>query len=420
MKRILTILFAAALLAAVNFCQQRLDAMPEKKELAATNPFGKLPPAQYVVEYTASMLMGGMRAVAIDYLWIQLGKAEKARNWIEVAAILDILLSLQPNFAEIWSHLAWVEAYNIAAQQEKEEDRWRWVRKGIEHSDQAVKRNPTSEKLLFNKGYMLYHRVPQERILMERYRDWTGRDCFGDAAHTIRDAIMLAQSKGKPNTTPPSDGMMQEAYVRWAHILMKRGEFRRAHAVLDEGLDMCERLLAGRANTDVNRKMNDLFTDLHEPYTLEEILARRLRAGENVDEIRVRLLETYVRLGKKYSLAKGVEERIVELTDGPVSKAFRLAQEGKAADGAELLGKTLLPLFSELAIRDDQTENVFWTEMVRFVQHLQAALRFEGDGRKAEALKKYDDIIEEFRYNLPGESPQWPLIEGHAKRLRGN
>ena len=131
------------------------------------------------------------------------------------------------------------------------------------------------------------------------------------------------------------------------------------------------------------------------------------------------LLETYVLLEKKYSLAKGIEERIVVLTDGPVSRAFRLAEDGKASDGADFLGKTLLPLYSDLAVRDDQSENIFWSQMVRFVQQIQAGLRFEGDGKKEEALKKYDDIMEEFRYNLPGEAPQWPLIERHAGRLRG-
>lgn len=418
MKRFFTVLLAAALLFAVHHTQQRLDAMPEKQELAATNPFGKMPPAQYMAEYTATMLMGGTRAVAIDYLWIQYGKAEKARNYVEVNAILELLLTLQPNFAEIWNHLAWAKAYNIAAQQETETDRWRWVKSGVEDMHQAVRRNPTSEKLLFNKGYLLYHRLPQERMLMDRYREWTGHDCFGDAARTLRDAILLAQSKGKSNTTPPADGMMQDAYLRWSHVLMKRGEFGAAHEALDEGLDMCQTLMRGRANTDVNIRTNGMFTALHEPYVLEEEFANRLREGREVEEVRVRLLEMYVRLEKFYLLAKGVEERIVGLTDGPFSRAFRYARDGKAGEGADFLGKTVLMLYSDLVVRDDQTENVYWSEMVRFTQQVQAGLRFEEDGKRAEALKKYDDIVEEFRYNLPGDAPQWLLIQRHAEWLR--
>jgi hypothetical protein len=419
MKRLIPVVTAAALLAAVHFCQGRIDAMPEKKELAAMNPFGRMPPAQYMAEYTASMLMGGMRAIAIDYLWIQLGKAEKARNYVEVAAILEILLALQPNFAEIWKHLAWVEAYNIAAQQESEEDRWRWVQKGLEHMDEAVRRDPTSETLAAARGYMLYQRLPQELMLMKRYREWKGADSFGDAAHTLRDAIFLAQSKGRTNTTPPSDGMMQEAYFRYAHILMKRGEFRKSHEVLDEGLEMCLKVSERSANTTENLLANGMFRDLHEPYTLEEELAERIKAGSDVDAVRVRLLELYVKIEKKYMLAKAIEERIVELTDGPVSKAFRLARSGKAADGADLLGKTLIPLYSDLSIRGNNNENPFWVDMVRFVQQIQAALRFEGDKRNAEALKKYDDITEEFLYNLPGTAPQWDLLKEHATQLRG-
>ena len=418
MKRFLTVSIAAALLAAVHFSQQRLDAMPEKKELAATNPFGKLPPAQYMAEYTGTMLMGGMRAVAINYLWIQVGKAKKAGQYAEVNALIEMILMLQPNFAEVWKHLAWEKAYNIASQQETEELRWIWVRSGLEDAAQATQRNPSSETLLAHHGYMLYQRVPQERMLMDRYREWTGRDSFGDAAHKLRDAIFLAQSKGMTNTIPPSDGMMQDSYLRWSHILMKRGEFRRAHEALEEGLDMCEKVSLRSGNTTENLKTNGLFIDLHQPYELEEELATLLRENENVEEIRMELLQIYVRLEKKYILAKGIEERIVELSDGPVTRAFQLSLDGKSADGADFLGKTLIPLYSDLALRDDLTENPFWSEMVRFTQHIQAGLRFEGDGKKAEALKKYDDMIDEFRYNLPGDAPQWPLIKRHAERLR--
>lgn len=419
MKRLLALVLAAGLLAAVHFSQQRIDAMPEKQELAATNPFGKMPPAQYMAEYTASMLLGGMRAVAIDYLWIQYTKAERARNYVEVNALLEILLRLQPNMAEIWQHLAWAKAYNIAAQQESEEERWLWVKSALEDSDQAVRRNPSSEKLLFHKGYMLYHRLPQEPMLLERYKAWTGHDAWEDAAHTLRDALMLAQSKGLNNTTPPSDGMMQDAYLRLAHLLMRRGEFAKAHRALDEGRDLYRRLMMDRGTTGVNARTVELCDALHRPYTLEEELARIAGEGGNTDAVRVELLQEYVVLDKSFPQHHGVHERIVGLTDGPLARAFALAREGKADEGADYLGRTLVALYSDLCVRADKTENVHWPEKVRFIQQLQACLRLEGAGKAAEALKKYDDILEEFRYNLPGDAPQWLLIREHAAWLKG-
>ncbi|MCE9582679.1 MAG: hypothetical protein K8T20_09320 [Planctomycetes bacterium] len=418
-RTLFTLALAAALLFAVHYTQTKIDRTPEKQEMVATNPFGRMPPAQYMAEYTAAMLLGGMRAPAIDYLWIQYGKAEKARQYVEMNAILEIILRLQPNFADVWIHLAWAKAYNIAAQQESAEDRWRWVKAGFDNSCEAVRRNPSSEKLLFQKGYMLWHRLPQERSLMDRYRQVTGHDVFEDAARTFRDAIDLAQSKGRDNTIPPADGMMQDAYMRWSFELMRRGEFARAAAVLHEGHDVFVRQMTGRPVAEMNLKTTQLFLDLLPVFESEKEFVRRLASGEDVEDIRIHLLETYASLDRQYYVVKGAGERIVELTGVPFTRAFALARSGKGADAADFLGKTALPLYSSLSVRIDKTENPFWSELVRFVQRLQAALRAETDGPPGEALKKYEEIREEFRYNVPVDAPQWREIEKRASELRG-
>jgi hypothetical protein len=419
MKRLLALPLAAALLGAVHYTQKRIDATPEKQEMVATNPFGRMPPAQYMAEYTASMLLGGMRAVAVDYLWIQYGKAEKARQYVEMDAILEMILHLEPNLAEVWNHLAWAKAYNIAAQQDRPEERWRWVWSGFQDSCEAVRRNPSSEKLLFQKGYMLYQRFPQERMLMEKYRAATGHDVNEDAARTLRDAIDLAQSKGLQNTTPPADGMMQDTYFRWAFELMKRGEHAKASSVLREGHDVYVRQFKGRPVTDMNEKATGLFLKLVPVFEGEKEFARRLAAGEPAEDLRVALLEMYVAIDKEYRGAKGAEERIVELSGPPFSRAFELARAGKAAEGADHLGKTALALYASLVVRTDQSENPFWSDIVRFVQRIQAALRAESDAKPGDALKKYEEILEEFRYNVSEDAPQWREVEKRVKELHG-
>lgn len=256
-------------------------------------------------------------------------------------------------------------------------------------------------------------------MLLERYKAWKGRDAWEDAAHTLRDALMLAQSKGMNNTTPPADGMMQDAYLRWADLLMKRGEFEKAHQIIDEGRDLYRRLMLDRGTTGINARIVDLCDALHRPYALEEKLARIEREGGDADAVRVELLQEYVVLDKTFPHHNGVHDRIVDLTDGPLARAFTLAREGKPDEGADYLGRTLVALYSDLCIRADNTENIHWPDMVRFVQQLQACLRLEGAGKNVEALKKYDDILEEFRYNLPGDSPQSLLIREHAGWLKG-
>lgn len=414
MKRRLPWLLAAVLLPVAIGMQEMVDRRPEKKEMVAANPFHKLPPSQYMAEYSASMLLGGLRAVAIDYLWLQFMKAERERRFVEVNAILEMIAYLQPTFSEVWNHLSWARAYNIAAQMESKEDRWRWVRSGLDAIDKAVERNPANERVWFYKAYMRYHRLPQEVYLMEQYRQDTGRDCWEDAATAMEQAILVAQAKGKDNTTPPGDGILQDASIRWAFEEMKRGEYVRARKTLKRGHDTYRRLMAGRPITDMNEHNNGVFVDLDPVFALEEQVAGGA-AGE-----RGRLLAAYVALELEYVHIQPIEQRIVVLTGEFFREALALAAAGKPADGSRRLGETALDLFLRFTddprVRGGATK--FWADMAFLATDVTQALDAEARGDAAGALKKYDEIVEKYRYALPPDNPQMPAVEKRAAELR--
>ncbi|MBI2919861.1 MAG: hypothetical protein HYY18_02120 [Planctomycetes bacterium] len=420
MKRWLPAVLMAALLCGVVGTQAAVDRRPEKKELTAANPYDRLPPSQYVAEYSASMLMGGMRAVAIDYLWIQFIKAERERRFVEVNAILEMIAYLQPTFAEIWKHLAWVKAYNIAAMMETREDRWLWVKGGLDSIQKAVDRNPADEGLWFYKAYLHYHRLPQEAYLLDRFRDETGQDAWEVSALTMEKAIVIAQDKGRDNTRPPGDGMMQDAYFKWAFAVMRRGEHARARQLLRQGHDTYFRLTQGRPVTDMNEHNNRAFLDLAPVFELEEKLAAAAPDAPETAALRTRLLQAYLALELTYVHIQPIEQRIIHLFDRPFAEALDLARQGKAAAGAALVEKELVDFFANLEAdpRIRGGAKRLWADMAFFAADLQRALEAEARGEFDVALKKYDELPANYRYALPSESPQFPLVERRAAELR--
>lgn len=416
MKRWLPAVLIPLLLCGVVGTQAAVDRRPEKKELTAANPFDRLPPSQYVAEYSASMLMGGLRAVAIDYLWIQFIKAERERRFVEVNAILEMIAYLQPTFSEIWKHLAWVKAYNIAAMMETREDRWLWVKGGLDSMQKSVERNPADENLWFYKAYLHYHRIPQEQYLLDRFRKESGQDAWEVAALTMEKAITIAQDKGRENTKPPGDGMLQDAYFKWAFTVLRRGEYARARQLLQQGHDTYYRLMHGRAITDMNAHNNGAYLDLIPVFEIEEAYAA---SAEN-EALRKKLHAAYIVLELKYVHIQPIEQRIIGLSGGPLAAAFDLARRGKAADGARLVEKELVGFSGDLAVdrRIQGGAQKLWIDFWSFSGDVQQALETEARGDSGGALKKYDEVLTKYRYAFPPDNPQLPLVERRAAELR--
>jgi hypothetical protein len=393
--------FAVALLALVVWTQRRIEATPEKKEMAASNPFEKLPPSRYAAEYVSSMLLGGMRAIAIDYLWLQEMKAEKERRYVESNAILEMIAHLQPQFSEVWNHLSWVRAYNIAAQMDEPEDRWRWVNAGLESIESAIERNPGDEKLWFQKGYLCCHRVPQEQFLMKRYEEVYGADPLQVGANMFERAMRIAQAKGKDGTRPPSDGFLQEAYFRLAFRRIEFDKFDEAIAALRRGHSTYAELTAGRPITPTNEHNNEAFLKLVPVFELERGLAGAEAAGRDTAALRGRLLEEYLKIESWYIHIEGVEARIVGLLEeAHILDSFGMLRAGKAA---EAVARVKLAAEAPFALVDTTQGSAarLWADMTGFLDDLARAMEADGKGEKNDAKARYQALIQGYQYRLP-------------------
>jgi hypothetical protein len=151
-----------ALVAALVATQVALDREPEKKEEDRYTRLENVSASDMLPTYIASLFFGAFRAVAVDVLWIQLKRVEDEKRWYEARNILTLIAYFQPRNPEVWSHLGWHAAYNVANGFTDKEESWKWVRFGLEWLKRGNDMLPDSPQLKFELGYTLLHKPSWE------------------------------------------------------------------------------------------------------------------------------------------------------------------------------------------------------------------------------------------------------------------
>ncbi|NIL99325.1 MAG: hypothetical protein GTO62_20065, partial [Planctomycetales bacterium] len=71
-----------------------------------------------------------MRGVAANILWEKVHRYKKRKDWTNLAAAVNQITTLQPNFISVWIFQAWNLSYNVSVEFEDVRDRYQWVIKG--------------------------------------------------------------------------------------------------------------------------------------------------------------------------------------------------------------------------------------------------------------------------------------------------
>lgn len=151
---------ALAVLAAALFAFQfyAMDPQPERQAESRALQIADLPAGDIVPTYVASLFFGSFRAVAIDVLWIQLKRAEEEKRWYERRELLKLISYFQPRNPEVWVHLGWHSAYNVANGFTDPERSWEWVHFGLTWLREGLRRLPESPYLKHELAYTLMHK----------------------------------------------------------------------------------------------------------------------------------------------------------------------------------------------------------------------------------------------------------------------
>lgn len=152
---------ALALVVSLMIAVQRygLDRQPETITEAPMKQLKGLPASSALPTYIASLFFGAFRAIAVDILWIQLRKVEEEKRWYERREIIQLISYVQPRNPEVWSHLGWHSAYNVANGFTDPEKSWEWVKFGILWLRRGVQTLPHEPYIKNELARTLWHKA---------------------------------------------------------------------------------------------------------------------------------------------------------------------------------------------------------------------------------------------------------------------
>lgn len=81
---------------------------------------------------TMRLMSLGFRSVAATSLWLTAIDAQVVKDWDKFAASLNTLIKIQPNFHKVWDYQAHNLAYNTSVEFDDYEQRYSWVKKGLD------------------------------------------------------------------------------------------------------------------------------------------------------------------------------------------------------------------------------------------------------------------------------------------------
>ncbi len=101
----------------------------------------------------------GMRGVAANALWEQANYYKKTENWDQLAATLNQIIKLQPNFVTVWEFQAHNLAYNVSVEFDDYRHRYEWVKKGVDFLIRGTAYNRNEARLVEYVGWIIGQKI---------------------------------------------------------------------------------------------------------------------------------------------------------------------------------------------------------------------------------------------------------------------
>lgn len=138
-------------------------------DLTQAEPLENAPP----IVVFSTVALGGFSGFIADLLWLRAAQLQMDGEFVELVQLAEWITRLQPRFAEGWVYHAWNLAYNMSVMFNRPEDRWRWVRHGIELlRDGGLRYNPTNPMLHRELGWLFQHKIGSTSDQAHRFYKW--------------------------------------------------------------------------------------------------------------------------------------------------------------------------------------------------------------------------------------------------------
>lgn len=111
-------------------------------------------------EVSLGIAMGAFRGIFVNFLWMRANQMKEDGKFYEANQLAETITKLQPRFASVWVFHAWNMAYNISVSTQTPEERWHWVKAGIDLlRDQGIPANPNNLLLHKELGWIFLHKI---------------------------------------------------------------------------------------------------------------------------------------------------------------------------------------------------------------------------------------------------------------------
>jgi hypothetical protein len=152
-------------------------------------------------ELAGTLLLGGFRGLACDFLWLRAVNAKQDGRHYESVALAQAIVRVQPRFEQIWEFLAWDLSANLGAEYEARSDKWAWFQEGLAANTEGIARNPHSHRLVRHLAWMFFHRGDEfaEEIAARRWDT-----LFGPALVAVAAQLPAAE---RPAMLPETPGL---------------------------------------------------------------------------------------------------------------------------------------------------------------------------------------------------------------------
>lgn len=132
----------------------RLARLRQEYDLGEST-LGKVDPTSA----TMNLVLLGMRGIAVNLLRMDLDRQKDMKQWAQMRATTESVILLQPHYIQVWRFLGWNLSYNVSAEWDAVEDRYRWVKQGAKFLMQGSERNRKHPELYWETGRVLGQKI---------------------------------------------------------------------------------------------------------------------------------------------------------------------------------------------------------------------------------------------------------------------
>lgn len=207
--QILALLLAGLLLAASARVSYVAHDQFTEHELRLGGKFSSSVPPSMVLMTTA---LGTFRGLFIDYLWHRATQLQDDGQFFEANTLAQAITTLMPAAPAVWEFQAWNMAYNISVATHTPEERWEWVRRGIDLlRDRGIPANPQAILLYRELSWIFLHKIGGRSDDMHWYyriqlaREW--QQLLGYVPSQQTTAQTLDSMRAIANAPPTLDAL---------------------------------------------------------------------------------------------------------------------------------------------------------------------------------------------------------------------